>query len=612
MPSVENFRYPSMDKEWVECHALDISLHKEEGPLNETSRDLKRKAIIEALEKEDPDTVAEYARSSDGLVDNKLRRAVWPVFLGSARPFYEEALLSDLSTNDLPQHKDESQILLDIRRLFTVLSHFNSLGSSNVNSSYTTIFSQDDIDRLRKRLFSLIARVLRKNPCLNYYQGYHDIASVILLVCNDGCSSNDDTLAYQLLESLSLYHLRDFMIPDIGLSINHLKIIPLIAEHSDPLLFSLMCHSNNSFIMSNGSYYDYKFYPALLSILTIYSHDILNFCQLVTVWDFVFSYKSIAASLYIYVSAMQHFKPSILASLKIDNESLLDPSHLKHIEPDQIHSLLSPSKLLSSITDDDLTAILKNARSLIQKYPLAELDDTSSTVGSWFGHYNKSSVLLTTSTLPPTEGTPILDEMSVEELIQQQETEQQAETIHDTEIFQKILEEDSLATSLTTVDDDNSALSNLISSSISSLAAASSSMNHKISHGSTMLLKLFTGYDDDPDKDSKKASSVLLLNFFRVGLTVGFIGLLMHQLLKHTDLNLKDYISDSIRPLLHALHLPDIFHSANKVISSVVEEIGEKAVHTMSFVRDNDAMNTGLDVTQIGLGTVRNSIYTGR
>ena len=73
-----------------------------------------------------------------------------------------------------------------------------------------------------------------------------------------------------MLENLAIYHLRDYLISDINLSINHLRLIPTILEIVDNQLFQLIKQTSNSSIQSQGLNYDYKFYQALSSILTIY------------------------------------------------------------------------------------------------------------------------------------------------------------------------------------------------------------------------------------------------------------------------------------------------------------------------------------------------------
>jgi hypothetical protein len=54
---------------------------------------------------------------------------------------------------------------------------------------------------LQEELIDIILRVLKNNPQLHYYQGYHDIVVTFLLVLGE-------RLATALVEKLSTHHLR--------------------------------------------------------------------------------------------------------------------------------------------------------------------------------------------------------------------------------------------------------------------------------------------------------------------------------------------------------------------------------------------------------------------
>jgi hypothetical protein len=56
---------------------------------------------------------------------------------------------------------------------------------------------------MRTRLDHLINAVLDNHPDLHYFQGFHDIASVIMLVCGV-----EDGLAYAILERISVTYIR--------------------------------------------------------------------------------------------------------------------------------------------------------------------------------------------------------------------------------------------------------------------------------------------------------------------------------------------------------------------------------------------------------------------
>lgn len=59
----------------------------------------------------------------------------------------------------------------------------------------------DQREVLQEELIDIILHVLKRNPQLHYYQGYHDIVVTFLLVVGD-------RLATALVEKLSTHHLR--------------------------------------------------------------------------------------------------------------------------------------------------------------------------------------------------------------------------------------------------------------------------------------------------------------------------------------------------------------------------------------------------------------------
>lgn len=74
-------------------------------------------------------------------------------------------------------------------------------------SLWRTYIGMPDEQRegLQEELIDIILRVLKRNPQLHYYQGYHDIVVTFLLVVKE-------RLATALVEKLSTHHLRYFYI----------------------------------------------------------------------------------------------------------------------------------------------------------------------------------------------------------------------------------------------------------------------------------------------------------------------------------------------------------------------------------------------------------------
>lgn len=571
----------------------------------------KMAAVSEALRCNDLSRLQLLARGPGGLARTLDRAAIWRRFLGIPAPRAAapedqvEPVLSDpllnhssqdfLAFNDLPPHKDEPQVMLDIRRLFTILSHLNAFNLES-NSSYTAILSLDDIEAMRKRLFCLITRVLRTYPSLNYYQGYHDVASVVLFVCNDCPNSSDDD-AFVMLEKLTLLHLRDFMISDISLTINHLKLIPLVLQHADPFLFALISRTSNSYMSTDGTYYDYKFLPALLSILTLYSHDLSNFNHLLEVFDLVLSYNSVAVSVYLYAAALIYFKPRILKSLAVEHSSTEDfePDML---DKDLLHSLLSPSSLFADISDENLAEIVRLSESLITRHDIEHLPNSDVTFDVWFKEFNNKSVLLTSSQIGQPISASIISAKEIESLLRIQEDQQSAESSNDAKMLQVAFDNlDSMANSIDSYAETQSP-SSIFSSSLVSLTAASSSLNNTLVATSSTILKKIRALKDPGDEAPYKGPSALA-HFYRLSLTIGFVGFCLHFLIKQTEL----------APLLRGPVMDTFYVLKNNIPTVNHAMINNMVTNAVSAVREYGPVREMATAGQIGLGSLRSSIF---
>jgi len=83
--------------------------------------------------------------------------------------------------------------------------------------------SSQEIDRRKAELSDLILAVLRRYPYLHYFQGYHDICQVFLLVLEP------QTRAVAVAR-LSVLRIRDYMLPTLA---------PSLAQCMD-----ILCHSH--------------------------------------------------------------------------------------------------------------------------------------------------------------------------------------------------------------------------------------------------------------------------------------------------------------------------------------------------------------------------------
>ncbi|KAF2732722.1 hypothetical protein EJ04DRAFT_469619 [Polyplosphaeria fusca] len=206
-------------------------------------KEQKTSQITAACDARDLATVVELAASAHGLVSDHLRRTAWPLLLGC-----DEPLPSD-SWKELPAHRDEGQVALDVNRAFV----------------YYPIESDRQLDARKEELSSVIVEVLRRHPTLNYFQGYHDIVQVFLLAL--GAHNAPPAVA-----RLSLLRIRDFMLPSLDPAISHLYLLPPIIQSADPSL-----HSHLPMVQP---------FFALGATITLFAHVVQEYGDIARLFDF--------------------------------------------------------------------------------------------------------------------------------------------------------------------------------------------------------------------------------------------------------------------------------------------------------------------------------------
>lgn len=153
--------------------------------------------------------------------------------------------------------------------------------------SHVTGESEKQIEGRKQELSDLITALLRHHPCLHYFQGFHDIAQVLLLVLGTN-------QAAPLLARLSLLRIRDFMLPSMSASESHLRLLPAILYAADPKL----C----------GHLSELQPYFALAATLTLYAHDIEEYGGISRLFDFLLAREAVV-SLYMYATVSHGWRP---------------------------------------------------------------------------------------------------------------------------------------------------------------------------------------------------------------------------------------------------------------------------------------------------------------
>ncbi|RLV91707.1 GTPase-activating protein GYP8 [Spathaspora sp. JA1] len=642
----------------MDSDTLSKSLYKnEELPLNDNIRGMKAKAIREAIgnsnKEEMLELLCEFSRSTDGLITNELRSKVWPVLLGievkseHAGGLFSNGspILEEFNCIDLPSHKDEEQVKLDIQRSFSILKQIQSLPNFTNDNSYTTIFSSSDVQNLKKYLSNLIIKLLRKYPRLNYYQGYHDIASVILLVCyipgeeedgeedeqREGRKDHDyninEELAFKILERITVFHLRDYMIHDIALSIDHLRLIPALLETIDVELFELIKQTSNSYIQSDGLYYDYKFYSGLSSILTMFSHDLSSLSQILTVWDFSLSYNSVLINMYLYTSALLVFKHKIFKQCNVGKQER-EELYFEDIDSDLVHNAISANNLFDNLSDVDLIKIMNKTRSIVQEYPIDNLTSFS----SWFRDYNKSSVLVNTSDLYTSKRDKFtkyadliietIGETPIElnKLLELQDDEISRQIADDLAFQRKILlQQEELNNSILT--DTSAGQSDSFTSDITSVNTSLSI--HRIA--SSILFKKFFHIEEEEGQGKKivkrRKEWWVTKNIFKISFTIGFVGIVVHFLLKNNPQYqnlIARLFNDNAIPQLRKMSplvilnyepITSISNELSAVSEEIFTDVGNVFNDLFCFIKDSEVVNSGISIGQVGLGNLKSTIY---
>lgn len=295
--------------------APDFSLPSPESK----QRVLKVTKIQEACKWRDIDALRILASSEGGLISDELRQQAWPLLLGCIEHgFGEELEIMDEDTWELfPRHNDEDQVQLDVNRSFIY---------------YPSDETTKELDVRKTELSGLITEVLRTQPHLCYFQGYHDICQVLLLVL-----AKPDRAA--AVARLSALRIRDFMLPTLEPALSQLRLIPEILHAVSPKLWHHLSQTQPFF--------------ALSGTLTMYAHDIQEYGDIARLFD-VFLARETVFSVYMFAQIV----------LQRSDELFETPAD----EPEMLHSILS--KLPKPLK---LEALIANTIALLNNHPPEKL-----------------------------------------------------------------------------------------------------------------------------------------------------------------------------------------------------------------------------------------------
>lgn len=268
------------------------------------ARDDETARLVERLLSEQPVNTASLRKLAAvrGIVSNKLRKRVWPILLGlPEHASHSQASYEKLSAQE---HRDFQVVEVDVQRsLWT----------------FTPLWSDDKRDAKRQQLRRVLnATVAHSGGDACYYQGLHDVASVLLMV-------GGEAFAFRLLCHLTTCQLRDCTRPTLDAVMEQLPLVIHILRYAD---VQLAAHITASGILP---------YFALSWYITWFAHNVSGLEAAARLFDlFVASHPLMP--LYVGVVAMKAAREQLLG--------------VGGGDPAEVHSALSKLSILGVLSTD--------------------------------------------------------------------------------------------------------------------------------------------------------------------------------------------------------------------------------------------------------------------
>ncbi|KAJ5106468.1 hypothetical protein N7456_003143 [Penicillium angulare] len=316
----------------------EVSSKDPDALLKEKAYSDKADSIRQACRDRDIEALASHAISEGGLLEDELRRIAWPILLRCDGGMRHDDHLKP--SDELQPHPDEEQVDLDVNRAFVY---------------YPNDLSDQAIAEKKEQLSELITKILRNYPMLCYFQGYHDIVQVFLLVLGN----QEAALA---MAHVSLFRIRDYMLRTLSPAVKHLQLIPAIIEAVDPALRQHLANIQPFF--------------ALAATLTLYAHDIQEYSDISRLYDFLLAREPVV-SIYLFAAIILHRKKELL-DIPLDEPEMLHFTLSKLPQPldldghilraEQLFKDHSPESLPSGIWKSISSySVLKTSRNYLSR-----------------------------------------------------------------------------------------------------------------------------------------------------------------------------------------------------------------------------------------------------
>ncbi|KAL9939558.1 hypothetical protein V8E36_001375 [Tilletia maclaganii] len=246
-------------------------------------------AAVETQDGAGPAVQSRDARSGSSLRDQKS---------GSSSPQSAvQRMRGLLQTADPLSPRDAQQVELDVNRSFLNFRSSESLKDPAILATR------------RRQLTSLCTGVLQRRKALSYYQGYHDVLTVLLLTLLPESNEPDSIAAIPSIppelhlaaERLSLHWLRDAMTRNLDATMGHLRLLRIFLRRADPELADIV---DRAFPLP---------YFALPWLITLLTHSLPNLALAQRVLDFVLVYGPMG-TVCLCLAIIQVNKDTVLAA----------------------------------------------------------------------------------------------------------------------------------------------------------------------------------------------------------------------------------------------------------------------------------------------------------
>ncbi|KAI3653125.1 hypothetical protein MP228_002550 [Amoeboaphelidium protococcarum] len=277
-------------------------------------------------------------------LDQKLRQHCWRLMLEQRDAKLAVSENERLAPASLDK-KTISQIEMDLNRCQLILQSQPHL-------------RDHALQLLKQKVQSVITLVLQRHPQLHYYQGYHDVVAVVVLLFSFDDDNDDGKVPYHVLidmvDRLTMFCFRDFMMVDMTACEPYLDLVNDLIQLEDEELFE--------YLQSVSDRPQWFRFWSVSWILTWMSHVAkLKFSHLLRLWDFFLTQvfvpdAGVQASC---VETICYFATSLVLCRREE--------FLKVTDADEA-TILSMLQQYDIYEDSELESAIQRTQNMIEKY----------------------------------------------------------------------------------------------------------------------------------------------------------------------------------------------------------------------------------------------------